>query len=123
MFGVVLKKKVDSDLQMAQVVPANYLDECPRVSRVSAASPELARKPGEWQSFDITLVGRWITVVQNGQTIIAITRKSRASRAVPWTATRNCLVPSISKGVKRARGLSQYCYHTSEVVKPISTRR
>jgi hypothetical protein len=35
-----------------------------------AASPELARKPGEWQSFDITLVGRWITVVQNGQTII-----------------------------------------------------
>ena len=35
-----------------------------------AASPELSRKPGEWQSFDITLVGRWITVVQNGQTII-----------------------------------------------------
>jgi hypothetical protein len=35
-----------------------------------AASPELPREPGEWQSFDITLVGRWITVVQNGQTII-----------------------------------------------------
>jgi hypothetical protein len=35
-----------------------------------AASPELPRKPGEWQSFDITLVGRWITVVQNGKTII-----------------------------------------------------
>ncbi len=35
-----------------------------------AASPEQPRKPGEWQSFDITLVGRWITVVQNGQTII-----------------------------------------------------
>ena len=35
-----------------------------------AASPELPRKPGEWQSFDITLIGRWITVVQNGQTII-----------------------------------------------------
>jgi hypothetical protein len=35
-----------------------------------AASPELPRKPGEWQSFDITLVGRWITVIQNGQTII-----------------------------------------------------
>jgi hypothetical protein len=35
-----------------------------------AASPELPRRPGEWQSFDITLVGRWITVVQNGQTII-----------------------------------------------------
>jgi hypothetical protein len=35
-----------------------------------AASPELPRKPGEWQNFDITLIGRWITVVQNGQIII-----------------------------------------------------
>jgi hypothetical protein len=35
-----------------------------------APSPELPRKPGEWQSFDITLIGRMITVVQNGQTII-----------------------------------------------------
>jgi hypothetical protein len=35
-----------------------------------APSPEQPRKPGEWQSFDITLVGRVVTVVQNGQTII-----------------------------------------------------
>lgn len=35
-----------------------------------APTPELPRKPGEWQSYDITLVGRWLTVVQNGQTII-----------------------------------------------------
>jgi hypothetical protein len=35
-----------------------------------AASPEQPRKPGEWQTYDITLVGRTITVVQNGQTII-----------------------------------------------------
>jgi hypothetical protein len=35
-----------------------------------APSPELPRKPGEWQSFDITLIGRTITVVQNGQTVI-----------------------------------------------------
>ena len=35
-----------------------------------APSPELPRRPGEWQSFDITLIGRMITVVQNGQTII-----------------------------------------------------
>ena len=35
-----------------------------------AASPEQPRKPGEWQAFDITLIGRTITVVQNGQTII-----------------------------------------------------
>jgi len=35
-----------------------------------APTPELPRKPGEWQTFDITLVGRTITVVQNGKTII-----------------------------------------------------
>lgn len=35
-----------------------------------APSPELPRKPGEWQTFDITLLGRMITVVQNGKTII-----------------------------------------------------
>jgi len=35
-----------------------------------APTPELPRKPGEWQSFDITLLGRWITVIQNGETII-----------------------------------------------------
>jgi Domain of Unknown Function (DUF1080) len=35
-----------------------------------AASPELPRKTGQWQSFDITLIGRRITIVQNGQTII-----------------------------------------------------
>jgi len=35
-----------------------------------APEPELPRQSGEWQTFDITLIGRWITVVQNGQTII-----------------------------------------------------
>ena len=33
-------------------------------------SPELPRKSGEWQSYDITLIGRRVTVVQNGQTVI-----------------------------------------------------
>lgn len=35
-----------------------------------AASPEQPRRPGVWQTYDITLVGRVVTVVQNGQTII-----------------------------------------------------
>jgi hypothetical protein len=33
-------------------------------------SPELPRKSGEWQTYDITLIGRHVTVVQNGQTVI-----------------------------------------------------
>jgi hypothetical protein len=35
-----------------------------------AASPEQPRRPGEWQSYDITLVGRTVTIAQNGHTII-----------------------------------------------------
>ena len=35
-----------------------------------APSPEQPRRPGEWQTYDIMLVGRMVTVVQNGQTII-----------------------------------------------------
>lgn len=37
-----------------------------------APEPEQPRQPGVWQTFDITLLGRFVTVVQNGQTIIAI---------------------------------------------------
>jgi hypothetical protein len=36
-----------------------------------APTPELPRKSGEWQTYDITLLGRMVTVVQNGQTVIA----------------------------------------------------
>jgi hypothetical protein len=35
-----------------------------------APSEVAAKQPGEWQSFDITLVGRMITVVANGRTVI-----------------------------------------------------
>jgi hypothetical protein len=35
-----------------------------------APSPEQPSRPGEWQTYDITLIGRVVTVVQNGVTII-----------------------------------------------------
>ena len=35
-----------------------------------APSPGQPRRPGEWQSYDITLIGRVVTVAQNGATII-----------------------------------------------------
>jgi hypothetical protein len=35
-----------------------------------APSEVAARRPGEWQSFDITLVGRMVTVVANGRTVV-----------------------------------------------------
>jgi hypothetical protein len=35
-----------------------------------APKGDLPRKPGEWNTFDITLVGRTLTVVRNGVTTI-----------------------------------------------------
>jgi len=35
-----------------------------------APSEVAAKKPGEWQTYDITLVGRMITVVANGKTVV-----------------------------------------------------
>lgn len=35
-----------------------------------APSDQVAKAPGEWQTYDITLVGRMLTLVANGETII-----------------------------------------------------
>jgi hypothetical protein len=35
-----------------------------------APQPELPRAPGQWETFDVTLVGRMVTVVHNGTTVI-----------------------------------------------------
>lgn len=35
-----------------------------------APTPELPRTPDQWETYDITLIGRMVTVVQNGTTII-----------------------------------------------------
>lgn len=56
-------------------VETDSLDEPPShhmggVYGFLAAQPEQPRKPGEWQTYDITLVGRMVTVVQNGVKII-----------------------------------------------------
>jgi len=50
-------------------------DENPPERRIGSiygriAPKELARTPGQWETFDITLVGRTVTVVRNGVTTI-----------------------------------------------------
>jgi hypothetical protein len=35
-----------------------------------APNENVSKQPGEWQAFDITLVGRLVTVVLNGKTVI-----------------------------------------------------
>jgi hypothetical protein len=67
--GVYLRGRYEVQVETDSIEepPSHHMEG---VYGILAPIPELPRKPGEWQSFDITLVGRWITVVQNGQTII-----------------------------------------------------
>jgi hypothetical protein len=67
--GVYLRGRYEVQIETdSPVEPANR-----RIGGVYgflAPSPEPAREPGVWQTYDITLVGRNITVVQNGKTTI-----------------------------------------------------
>ena len=44
--------------------------DCGGIFGVHAPAANASRPPGEWNAFDITIVGRKITVVLNGQTVI-----------------------------------------------------
>ena len=68
--GVYLRGRYE--VQIADLAGAEPdIDSLGSVYGYLAPSVMAAKKAGEWQSFDITLVGRHVTVVLNGTTIIA----------------------------------------------------
>ncbi|MCK7553785.1 DUF1080 domain-containing protein [Chitinophaga sedimenti] len=62
-----------------------------------APSEIAAKGPGVWQSYDITLIGRMVTIVVNGKTVIS-NQEIPVLQAVRWTATKGNLVRSTSRG-------------------------
>ena len=67
--GVYLRGRYEVQIETnsAQEPPSHHTGG---VYGFIAPNPELPRKAGEWQTYEITLIGRNITVVQNGQTVI-----------------------------------------------------
>lgn len=68
--GVYLRGRYEvqiSDSQGREPVPG----ELGGVYGFIAPSEQVAKAPGEWQTYDITLVGRMLTLVANGKTIIS----------------------------------------------------
>jgi hypothetical protein len=67
--GVYLRGRYEVQIETdsAQEPPSHHTGG---VYGFLAPIPELPRKPGEWRTFDITLLGRTVTVVQDGQTVI-----------------------------------------------------
>jgi 3-keto-disaccharide hydrolase len=67
--GVYLRGRHEVQIEDSLAIePAN--DLLGAVYGFLPPSEVAARKPGEWQYFDITLVGRMVTVVANGKTVI-----------------------------------------------------
>jgi hypothetical protein len=67
--GVYLRGRYGVQVQdSAGVEPAN--DLLGAVYGFLAPSELMAGKPDEWQTFDITLVGRRVTIVANGTTVV-----------------------------------------------------
>jgi hypothetical protein len=68
--GVYLRGRYEVQVEYE---PLSFNDEFHRVGSIYgfiAPAGKLARTPGAWESFDVTLVGRMVTVVRNGVTTI-----------------------------------------------------
>jgi hypothetical protein len=64
--GVYLRGRYEVQVEYEKVDANDRFHSIGSVYSMLAPAVDLPRKPGTWESFDITLVGRWLTVVRNG---------------------------------------------------------
>jgi hypothetical protein len=67
--GVYLRGRYE--VQVADTGDELAVDSLGAIYGFLEPSDPAAKKPGEWQTFDVTLIGRMVTVVLNGTTIVA----------------------------------------------------
>jgi hypothetical protein len=68
--GVYLRGRYELQVEYEKPGVEDNLHEMGSIYGMLAPSQELPRKPGEWETLDITLVGRTVTIVRNGITTI-----------------------------------------------------
>ena len=68
--GVYLRGRYEVQIEDTAGLPP-AVDHLGAIYGFLEPSVDVARKAGEWQSFDVTLAGRHVTVILNGETIIA----------------------------------------------------
>jgi 3-keto-disaccharide hydrolase len=66
--GVYLRGRYE--MQVAYEKEPDSFHSMGAIYGMLAPTVEMPRKPGQWEAFDITLVGRWLTVVRDGTTLI-----------------------------------------------------
>jgi hypothetical protein len=67
--GIYLRGRYEIQVEY-ELTPEDTLHEMGAIYGFVAPKVQLPPKPGEWESFDVTLVGRWLTIVRNGVTTI-----------------------------------------------------
>ncbi len=73
--GVYLRGRYEVQIEDTAGLPP-AVDHLGAIYGFLEPTEDVARKAGEWQSFDVTLAGRHVTVILNGETVIA-------NRAIP----------------------------------------
>ncbi len=68
--GIYLRGRYQVQIEYAAEGVNDKLHGMGSIYGYLAPSQDLPRKPGQWETMDITLVGRWVTIVRNGVTII-----------------------------------------------------
>ena len=68
--GVYLRGRYETQVEYEPVDANDKLHGMGAIYGFLAPSVDLPKKPGEWESYDITLVGRKVTVVRDGVTTI-----------------------------------------------------
>jgi hypothetical protein len=68
--GVYLRGRYEVQVEYVPVGREDALHGMGSVYGMLAAKGEFPRTPGEWESFDITLVGRRVTIARNGKVTI-----------------------------------------------------
>ncbi|AHG93488.1 protein of unknown function DUF1080 (plasmid) [Gemmatirosa kalamazoonensis] len=69
--GIYLRGRYEVQIEDSERRTIPHVDEVGGVYGFLAPIEDAARAPEEWQTYDITLVGRRVTVVLNGKTVIA----------------------------------------------------
>ena len=68
--GIYLRGRYEVQVEYEPVGTNDKFHSLGSVYGFLAPSKELPKKPGQWESLDITLVGRRVTIVRNGVTVI-----------------------------------------------------
>jgi hypothetical protein len=68
--GIYLRGRYEVQVEYEKPGVEDKFHEMGSIYGMLAPSQELPRKPGEWETLDITLLGRTVTIVRNGVTTI-----------------------------------------------------